>query len=207
MTQKQLQTFLLALIRSALCGEPVSVAADEAAIRAVCALARRQDVLSMATSALQENGYALGAELTRRQYTAVWRSEQMTHELGRIGETLQAAGIPYIPLKGAVIRDLYPAAWMRVSADIDLLVHEDDLPRAVSALSESLGYRAGHQSHHDITLTAPSGQTLELHFNLREKMERLDAVLDTVWEYAEPAESGAFRLNPDFLVFHVLAHL
>ena len=31
----------------------------------------------------------------------------------------------FIPLKGSVVRDLYPERWMRTSADIDLLIRED----------------------------------------------------------------------------------
>ena len=206
MTQKQLQSFFLELIRSAVCGEPVSAAADETDVRAVCALARRQDVLSMAVAALKENGYPVSDALTRRQYTAVWRSEQMTHELTRIGETLRQADIPFVPLKGAVVRDLYPQTWMRVSADIDLLVHEEDLPRATEALAKELSYQVGHKSHHDVTLTAPSGQTLELHYNLHVESERLDAVLDTVWTHTV-TEGSAVRLTPEFQIFYGLAHL
>ena len=120
---------------------------------------------------------------------------------------LEKAGVAYLPLKGAVLRGLYPEPWLRTSADIDILVHEDDLPHALETLAEN-GFQKGTRNYHDVTLFS-GGACLELHFSVREHDERLDPVLSLVWQYAQPVAPGAsrHRMQPDFLLFHVLAHM
>ena len=36
----------------------------------------------------------------------------------------------FLPLKGAVIRDFNPEAWMRTRSDIDILIREEDYEKA-----------------------------------------------------------------------------
>ena len=44
------------------------------------------------------------------------------HTYNSICSALNRESIAYIPLKGSVIKDLYPESWMRTSCDIDILV-------------------------------------------------------------------------------------
>ncbi|MBR6088961.1 MAG: nucleotidyltransferase family protein [Anaerolineaceae bacterium] len=69
---------------------------------------------------------------------------------------LEDAGIWYMPLKGAVIKDLYPKSGMREMADLDILF---DASRAaeVRTIMEALGfstYKYG-QSTHDVYRKKP----------------------------------------------------
>ena len=62
----------------------------------------------------------------KKQYSlAQYRVSNLEYEYKRVCNVLEEAGIDYLPLKGAVIRPLYPEPWMRVSCDIDILVHQD----------------------------------------------------------------------------------
>ena len=78
-------------------------------------------------------------------FTAVYRYENINYELERLKETLEEAKIPFIPLKGSVIRKYYPEPWMRTSCDIDILVREEDLNLAVRTLCDSLKYTSGEK--------------------------------------------------------------
>lgn len=60
--------------------------------------------------------------------------------LGKICRALDDAGIDYIPLKGSVLCNLYPAPEMRTSSDIDVLVHEEDLERAVRTIESATDF-------------------------------------------------------------------
>lgn len=141
---------------------------------------------------------------------AVYRYERSKYELRQICDTLNNAQIPFVPMKGAVIRDYYPQPWMRTSCDIDILVHEGDLDKAVSCLVSDCKYVAVEKrNYHDISLHSPSGVHLELHFNVKEDIEQLDKVLDTVWQYTNVSSDMSFKyeMTNEFLLFHVIAHL
>ena len=71
-----------------------------------------------------------------------------------------------MPLKGSVLRASYPQDWMRTSCDIDILVHREDLERAVELLVEKKQYRREVTNLCDVSLYAPSGVHLELHYDL-----------------------------------------
>ena len=149
------------------------------------------------------------AKLSKQEMLAIFRCEQLRYELGRIKATLEESGIDFIALKGSTVRDFYREAYFRTSCDIDVLVHEEKLESAVTALTEGLGYKVhGEKSYHDISLFSESGVHLELHFNICEKQEKLDRLLSRVWEFAKRAGEGSHEhlLSGEYLLFHLIAH-
>ncbi len=136
--------------------------------------------------------------------TAQYRVAAMEAELEQIRSALAQEEIPYIVLKGSVLRRYYPQPWMRTGCDIDVLVCEVDLSRAVAVLCKSLAYRASAKKDHDVSLHSPGGVHLELHYNLQE--ERLSpqagAVLSRVWELSRNGE-----MPPELFYFHHIAHM
>jgi len=127
--------------------------------------------------------------------------------LKNVSEALDKSMIPYVPLKGSVIRDLYPLPELRTSCDIDVLVHEEDLDKAVQIIESQTDFRTLHHAYHDISM-ANSRVHLELHFNLKENMENIDKLLNKAWDYASPTASGCrYVFSPEFQIFHVIAHM
>jgi hypothetical protein len=84
------------------------------------------------------------------QYAANCRRVERLHlELRAVLARFAAAGVPLMPLKGAVLGVLcYADSGERPMADLDLLVHRHDLDRAVALLGE-LGYEevSGGRKH------------------------------------------------------------
>lgn len=142
-------------------------------------------------------------------FTAVYRYESIDYELKELRRVFNEAQIPFIPLKGSVIRKYYPEPWMRTSCDIDILVHKDDLERAIEVLVQKKGYQTdGKKNFHDVSMYSSSGIHLELHFNIKETVDKIDIVLENAWEYAEKKYDSEFEyefLN-EFLLFHLYAH-
>jgi hypothetical protein len=65
-------------------------------------------------------------------------------ELPRVMEAFEAAGIPALALKGLVLAALlHGERMLREFLDVDVLVHKEDVARALAALGE-LGYEAGY---------------------------------------------------------------
>ena len=65
---------------------------------------------------------------------SVYRNEQIKYAFAQICDTFELSSIPYIPLKGSVIRPYYPKESMRTSCDIDILVKEENHEAAIDVL-------------------------------------------------------------------------
>lgn len=209
------EKILLSLLQATVCGEEVSNAVKDACtpqtLERVCVLAKMHDLAHIPGQALAQLGLPECEplkELRRTTFMAVQRYVQLDYELKRICDTLERAQIPFIPLKGAQVRKFYPEPWMRTSCDIDILVHEKDLDRAVNALINDLSYTTDHKKKfHDMWLFSPSGIHLELHFSILETMENIDRLLSRVWEFAIPVTEYRYALDNNFLAFHLMAHM
>lgn len=176
-------------------------------------LASKHDLAHMVADALNKAA-SLGEGDTAKafkkaQYLAVYRYEQSRFSLEELSACLTEAQIPFLPLKGAVLRDRYPAPWMRTSCDLDILVHEEHLDRAVQVLTETLGYQYESKGAYDVSLVAPGEQHVELHYGISSENHAVGAakILANVWAYAQ-ADDGCRFVLPDavFYLYHI-AHM
>lgn len=193
---------------------PESVCSDvlsDEMLTALYRLSKSHDLAHLVGDVLIQNGLIqnqeIRAKFEKQMMMAVFRYEQINYELNRLREAFNQAEIPFIPLKGAVIRKYYPQPWMRTSCDIDILVHEADLERAVTLLTGTLAYREDSKGAHDVGLYAESGVHLELHYCLSE--DASDGILDSVWERCTPLADLPFcYVMPDDLFYYYhIAHM
>lgn len=150
------------------------------------------------------------AFVNKQQIMSIYRYERLNFDYQEIKETFIKEKIPFVPLKGLIIRSLYPEPWMRTSCDIDVLVKKEDLNRAVEALKKNNKFvQYGKVNYHDISLFSPSNVHLELHFSIKENIECIDKLLDKVWDYCENTAENPFEFKEtnEFFVFHTLAHM
>ena len=144
-------------------------------------------------------------------FKAVYRCEKLTFALNELSEALEEGQIPFIPLKGAVLREYYPEPWMRTSCDIDVLVHREDLERAIEHLTTTLGYEEKWKGTHDVSLFTPGGIHIELHFDLIEENCANNAigVLRNVWKNVSLRENCKYHyeMSDAFFYFHHIAHM
>ena len=187
---------------------------SEEELLALYSLAKKHDVAHLVGTSLQEAGLLpseseVAKKFKKQQMLAMLRRERLDYELSEIRRVLEEAKIRFLPLKGAVLSALYPVPWYRTSCDIDVLVDEASLDTCVALLGEQLGYKTdGARDYHDISLYAPSGVHLELHFSILEQTEQFDGELARVWEFASPIREGASEhvLTNEYLVFHTVVH-
>ena len=150
------------------------------------------------------------AAFEKEAFAAVCRHELMQKEIEHLYALFEEAEIPYIPLKGSILRGYYPSPWMRNSCDIDILVRPEDHGRAKELLL-SRGYHFFVENAINAAFDAPSGIHFELHYRLvKENVLPVAAkLLNNAWEYAHPASDEGFRYelsNPVFYLYHI-AHM
>ena len=214
------EQILFALLRNAVCGQPISDEVKSACtaemLDAVYALANYHDLAHLAGRALEKlevpecEGLAKCRSAAKQ---AIFRYMRIDHAYGQICAAFENAKIPYIPLKGSVLRAWYPEAWMRTSSDIDILVQESQLEAAVKLLQETLQFTAEEKrGMHDISLHSPAGVHFELHYSITEEDSTTSPggrILSRAWEYATPvkADGYCYRLSDDLFYFYHVSHM
>lgn len=216
MDQRTIQ-ILFALLRSAICG--TKLAKEERnnyspdLLQDLLEIAAKHDVAHLLAVGLKQNGLIPEGhkDIERHIFNAVYRYEQIKFEYRNLCTALEQAQIPFLPLKGSVIRKYYPEAWMRTSCDIDVLVHRKDLEYAISYLVSKHNYVENGRATHDVSLFTQNGIHVELHFDLVEEGRAQNAinVLLSVWENVTVCENSEYwyEMTDEYLYFYHIAHM
>ena len=210
---------LLSLISAEVCGENISDEVKqeltEQVLEQIYNLSVSHDMAHIAASALQRAGALGNDEVSRKfskhQMMAIFRCEKLNYELSCLTQALEDARIPFVPLKGSVIRKLYPEEWMRTSCDIDVLVQKSDFDAATKILIDKLEYRSEGQSSHDVSLYSQNNVHIELHYDLVEGdyASKAGQILASVWDYTTPEREGSYQrvMSDEMLYFYHIAHM
>lgn len=215
-----IEKVLFLLLRAGVCGEPVdaevidSLNADS--LSELYNISSTHDVAHILGAALSKCG-KLGDDDCSKSFRgkamlAMSRYERIHYDLQSICDALEQAQIPFIPLKGSVLRTYYPQPWMRTSCDIDILVQPEMLGKAETILEGTLKYTNRGRRDHDVSLFSPSGVHLELHFDMLEdwySTGNAKTILNRVWEDAVPETGWCFRcrLSDELFYFYHIAHM
>ncbi len=211
---KQVSCLMMNLIKSAISKTEVDCSAISnlslEQLNLLFSIAKTHDVAQIVGYAIDKSGVKIDEQVKQKfqkeQILAVLRYEQQKYELEQISKIFEKEGVDFIPLKGSVIREFYPEKWLRTSCDIDILIREENLERAIDALTIN-GYKVGGKEFHDVSLFSPSNIHLELHFNIQENIKKLDAVLKDAWKYAVNINCNHYKFTKEFFIFHIFSHM
>ena len=213
------KNIMLELIRIELCGEKryegLCNSLDEDTIKSILSLSKAHDLAHIIAHALEKAGAlpegAIGENAKKQKMLAMYRYVGFFRALPEIKATLEEAKIPFIVLKGSILRKYYPESWMRTSSDIDVLIREEDVERAREVIESELKYKTTSRNAHEIGMFSESGVHLELHRTLIEADEFLsfEKVLSDVWNYTEKEEQYEYSLllSDDMFYYYHIAHM
>ena len=209
---------LFALLRSAICGamlteeERNSYSFDQLAD--LLKISSKHDISHLLILGLKQNGLISKENTTieRSILKAVCRYEQINYAFGNLCDALEKAQIPFLPLKGSVLRQYYPEPWMRTSCDIDVLVHKEDAEKAKSILVNEHGYTYADTGSHDISLFTPLNVHVELHYDLIEdgRANQSANLLKNIWrDMVQPRAGYSFwyEMTDEMFYFYHIAHM
>lgn len=218
--QDKVVQLMFRLLRFEVCGaecaEEIRNAFSQEDLPKLYLSAKRHDLAHLVADALDQLALLpfdgeIPAKLRKQQMLAVYRQQRSQYELQVLSDALEAEQIPFVPLKGAMIRSLYPEPWMRTSCDIDILIQEADMARAMEVLSSRLNYRKGTESAHDISFHTESGIHIELHHTLTNDRITPEGgeILSNVWELTKVEEGYTYRhcLTDEMFYFYHVAHM
>lgn len=144
--------------------------------------------------------------LHQRYGRAVVRDTNQDLALDEICGALSEAGIPHIPLKGSVLKKYYPLPELRYSCDLDILVHENDMPKA-DAVLEQLGFCADTKDLGIHDIFSRGKIHIELHKSLLHADNKSFAFCSEVWEHSRKRTGMTYEIEEEFLYVYMLAHL
>ena len=213
-----IQSVFFGLLQVAVCGETATeelkTACTDETLEKVNALAIRYDLahlIGLGISKLNLPQSGVAKLCMQQQMQAMFRFVQLEYEYNRVCNVLENAEIPFLPLKGSVLRAWYPEPWMRTSCDMDILVHEKDLEKASDALQSQLQYTLAGRGAHDWAFSAPGGVHLELHYTVIESTEltMLPKLMQSIWGEARPADGKQYHMTLSDAMFYCyhIAHM
>ncbi len=205
------------LIRSAIIGCKLQIQEKELIskelILKMFALSKKHDIAHLVECGFDLNDLLIGdiEDNGKEIIKAVYRYTQQNYTYGQLCDALENAHIVFIPLKGSVIRQYYPEPWMRTSCDIDILVKNSDVERAVEILSNELNFTFSGKSPYDISLFSPSKTHIELHYELVEggRVNLSTLVLDKVWDTAKLKSTYHYwyEMSDEMFYFYHVTHM
>ena len=144
---------------------PDSKRAGKMDLAALYRIAERHMLTSIAAYALETAGITDHA-FKQARAMAIRKTAIMDDETAKVLERLETAGIWYMPMKGAILKDLYPVYGMRQMSDRDIFVDADRMDE-IREIMENLGYtvEAFHKDYHDCYVKQPVSR-FEMHRRL-----------------------------------------
>ncbi len=156
---------------------------------------------SPASPVFQMGMQAVGSGLAQQQ--------AQSRLLEQMRLSFPALQIPFLPLKGSLLRPMYPKPEMRTMCDLDILLHKEDLEKAGQWLKDN-GFEQEEGFDHDVPYSKPPYLHVELHYRLfsENTSASLSRFFASVWDQAQPKEEGGweYRLSPEWFAAYLTAH-
>ncbi len=203
-----IQTGVVTLIRAALTGEHHTLPAGfnfEEAVR----IGSRHGILTMlyygALNCDIEGDHPLLGKLFQSVCKSIMISERQMYEIRNIFAAFDEKGIEYMPLKGTLIKEMYPKPEMRSMGDADILIKVDQYD-AIKPIMESLGFAEKLESDHELIWQKPSAY-IELHKRLIPSYNKdYYAYYGDGWKLAKRCDGTRYSMTDEDQMIYLFTH-
>ena len=200
----------LALIKSALTGEPCDLG-EQPDGTALVKLAAKHKIAAlmyygMVGAGLDTTPAAQKLFMGCCQYLAM--SEGQMAELQRLFAAFEEHHIDYLPLKGVLLKSIYPRPEMRRMSDADILFRRDQYEAIQPILSE-LGFAYEYETDHEVVWKHPN-LLLEMHKRIVPRRDKdLYRYFGNGWSHAvaDAAHPYRYGFTPEMQFVSLFVHL
>ena len=149
---------------------------------------------------------AVETALYKVTVSAVLITQNQQHALKAVCRAFEQNGICYLPLKGAVLQQLYAKPEQRLMSDADLLIKPEQYEKIKTILID-LGFLEGQESNHELIWHKPGALHLELHKMLIPSYNRdYFAYYGNGWKLAKPTKTSRFCFSPEDEFIYLFTH-
>lgn len=204
------QSTLILLIKSALTGEPYALPGDFDVAEAFQTAKRHGVDVMVYYGALLcgvSKSLAPMQEETMRVYQSISIGETQMAAVQKISQELEARGVAHMPLKGVLLKALYPRGEMRRMGDADILIDCSNYETVRSFMNE-FGYTEKYESDHEL-VWKKKAVTIEFHKRLIPSYTKdYYQYYGDGWKLACPVEGHSFRygMKPSDEMIYLFTH-
>ena len=175
-------------------------------------IASRHNIANLIAYAIEKNKFEIDKEIkalfVKKMHERVLVSEKQSVEINSILNLFEESGISYMPLKGVMLREMYPSFDMRFMADADVLIKIEDFKKANDIMLQS-GYEFMGESDHEYNYIKKPFVHIELHkYLIPSYNEDLYSYFGDGWKLAKKVsnESSRFKLGVEDDFVYIFAH-
>lgn len=158
---------ILKLIYAAITKQRMELSVDFS-IRSIMPIIKEHNIIALCYYGAVECGLDTYSPEMRALFNYVCRyiynNERQNYVVEEIFATFEKNGIEYMPLKGILLKELYPSPEMRVMGDLDILIRTEQYPQ-IQSLFHALNYTEITESDHELIWNR-NGVLIELHKRL-----------------------------------------
>lgn len=202
------QQGILTLLRSAVTGEALSLP-EGFDLDAAYTLIKAHKIAPLAYEGALHCGvsqqHPVMMHLFQASCRAIQVNERQMRELHEIYAAFEEAGVDYLPLKGSIMKAMYPRPELRLMGDADILIRQEQYVK-VRPIMESLGYY-NKASADDVIIWSNNALYLELHISLFDSQHKeLYAYFIDGWAFAKVKEGNCYMMTPEDAFIYEIAH-
>lgn len=202
--------YLIELLKCAVTGSKISEPDADIDFEKIYKIAGKHNVQMTAYYGIKKLKYSLPVEASAKwenmHLHGISRSIRQLAELQNICETFAKEKIVHMPLKGSLIKHMYPSPDMRNMADMDILIKPEDADRVYDIML-GMGYTCEMKGnfHHDVYKKEPI-YNIEVHVSLFDEADGMwDSYYKDVLDRTSAGRNEYERVlsHEDFYVYNI----
>lgn len=204
------QTGIILLIKSAILGRNYSLPKDFD-LDSAATVARKHQISALFYYGALNCGFSQDLPAMNRLFTGTCRlitvSEQQMYAINAIFAAFDENRIDYMPLKGTLLKKMYPKSEMRSMGDADILIRTEQYDKIVPLMQKS-GFNEQLESDHEL-IWDKNGIHIELHKRLIPSYNKdYYEYFGDGWRLAKPAfEDGTrYAMTPEDEMIYLFTH-
>lgn len=202
------QIGIISLIKSAITGEKAVISKDfdwQNAIKVV----KKHQIAPLIYYGIINSCIKVSEDLLSLLENTTCQCIALNHnqifELENIYKAFNESGIEYMPLKGAVLKKLYPKPEMRVMGDGDILIKAEQYEIIRDAM-QSLGYTEFIESDHELIWNKRNIH-IELHKRLIPSYNKdYYSYYGDGWRFAKPDAGSCYKMSDEDTFVYIFTH-
>ena len=199
---------LLLLVHSALTCQPAQLP-QELPLDRIYELAAKHQVGAMAYDGAIRSGISKQDEAVKKlfqlYYKAMTKSERQVENLQKLYRAFDEAQIDYLPLKGCIMKPMYPKAELRAMNDADILIKVEQYDK-IKPVLEELSYHFLAESDCELKWIS-RGLYLELHKRLIPSfIKDFYAYFGDGWQLATEQNGNQYKMSKEDEFLFIFTH-
>lgn len=200
---------VISIVKSALTGEKIELSADFD-LKSAAKIAKKHGVIAMFYYGALNCGISDEEPLMNALFTLTCNSislnEMQTYELSRVFKAFEEEKIEFLPVKGVLLKQLYPKAEMRSMSDADILIKTEQYDK-IKPIMEKLGFCEELESDHEYVWVKNNRIYLELHKRLIPSYTKdYYAYFGDGWKLGIKTETSRYEMSVEDSFIYVFTH-